>query len=105
VQTVGDRAPVFPGVWNRDGVILFQGSGGGLSSVAATGGVSTPLGIGRSAPALHPGFLPDGSRFFYSITQGPANPRGVYVGTLGFRKHGDFWPAYHERGICAARTW
>jgi serine/threonine protein kinase len=66
------------GAWNRDGLILFQK--GGLSSVAASGGVSAPLIT--EGNCSYPVFLPDGRRFLYLITLGTDDKRGVYLGAL-----------------------
>ena len=80
VESLTDVNGIFPAAWNGVGTILFQGRLG-MSSVAADGGIATPVKIERTASALHPAFLPDGRRFLVPITQG--DRRGVYVGTLG----------------------
>jgi Tol biopolymer transport system component len=79
------------GTWNRDGVILFGGLGGGpLYRVEAAGGEDTVLtkldqSRGESAQTF-PSFLPDGHHFLYhSVTFG-SEQRGVYVGSLDSRE-------------------
>jgi Tol biopolymer transport system component len=71
------------GPWNRDGIILFEGSVGPMSGVSAEGG---PV---RAVTALLPGqinhrwaqYLPDGRRFLL-FALGTPDVRGVYLGSL-----------------------
>src|SRR5262249_41450345 len=53
------------GTWNRDGVILYGRSGGGLMRVMATGGTPAAVTRGEAGQGSHrfPQFLPDGHRF------------------------------------------
>jgi Tol biopolymer transport system component len=73
------------GVWNREGVILFGGTGG-LLRVAASGGVAAP--VTKTDASRHeiahgfPQFLPDGKRFLYFIQSSDSNVTGVYAGSL-----------------------
>lgn len=71
------------GAWNRDGVIIFQPSGGGtaLRRVAAEGGPSSDMMVGEGR---YPHFLPDERHFVFSRTYGSADKetRGLYVGSL-----------------------
>jgi Tol biopolymer transport system component len=73
------------GSWNRDGVIIFGYSGGGLMQVAATGGSASPLTVvNRSRGEYHhvmPSFLPDGRHFLY-LRSGATEASGIYVGSL-----------------------
>jgi len=73
------------GSWNRDGVIIFGQSQGGLMRVSAGGGSASPLTIvDRSRGEYHhvlPLFLPDGRHFIYS-RPGPNEIEGIYVGSL-----------------------
>jgi serine/threonine protein kinase/Tol biopolymer transport system component len=84
-QTLVDKGPgrggAFGGAWNADGLILFQGDTGGISSVAASGGVPAPLITGEVY--YYPMFLPDARRFLYSSVIGADEKRGVYLGALG----------------------
>jgi Tol biopolymer transport system component len=74
--------------WNAEGTILFSDAGGGLSRVAATGGVATQVTKPDQAQShnMHswPQFLPDGHRFLYLRQGGPSMEVGatVYLGTI-----------------------
>jgi serine/threonine protein kinase/Tol biopolymer transport system component len=74
--------------WNTGGTILFSDAYGGLSRVAATGGVptrvTTPDREQRQETDSWPQFLPDGHRFLYLRQRGPSTELGaaVYLGTL-----------------------
>lgn len=75
------------GTWNRDGVILFApGLSGGLSRVAATGGIPqpvlTPDAARAEVAALWPELLPGGRRFLFFLLTGKTDTTGVYVGSL-----------------------
>ena len=71
------------GTWSRDGVIVFAANNGngGLSRVAAAGGVPVPLTKNEgSGTHRWPLFLPDGRRFLYLANGGNAN--GIHVASL-----------------------
>ncbi len=75
------------GTWNRDGVILFNGSGGRvLYRVAATGGEVSPattLDASRQEIShLWPHFLPDGRHFLYFVQSARLENTGIHVGSL-----------------------
>jgi Tol biopolymer transport system component len=91
-ETICDLNPGMIGVggsWNRDGVIIFGQSGGGLMQVSAAGGTASPLTtVDRSRGEYHhvlPWFLPDGRHFIYS-RQGREDVDGLYVGSLGAKQ-------------------
>jgi len=75
---------VVGGSWNREGTILFGGSGP-LLRVSSAGGTATPvtaLDSTRSDTAhLGPVFLPDGRHFLY-LRSGKPESRGIYLGSL-----------------------
>ncbi len=78
------------GTWNRDDVIVFRGrSGEGLSRIAASGGIVTPvtqLDESRQGMAhLWPSFLPDGDHFLFTAIEdaSPTSAGAVFLGTLG----------------------
>jgi eukaryotic-like serine/threonine-protein kinase len=74
------------GAWSSNGVIVFSPSvAGPLYRIQDAGGV--PIPVTRMAkPGRHmwPFFLPDGTHFFYSESNGPADPEGnnIYIGSL-----------------------
>ena len=74
--------------WNAEGTILFSDANGGLSRVAATGGVATrvtkPDQDQRHEMHSWPQFLPDGHQFLYLRQGGPSIEVGatVYLGTI-----------------------
>ena len=74
------------GSWNRDGVILFGSSNGGLVRVSAAGGPilpATKLNPKRQETQhIYPVFLPDGRHFLYFCRSGIPENTGVYVGLL-----------------------
>jgi Tol biopolymer transport system component len=74
------------GSWNREGVIIFGRTTGGLMRVAENGGEAIPLTTRDSARSerLHggPSFLPDGRHFLYSRFSSVLQNNGVYVGSL-----------------------
>ncbi len=74
--------------WNGEGTIVFADAYGGLSRVAATGGVPMPVtkpGRGRTQETDGwPQFLPDGRQFLYLRQGGPSSEVGAtaYLGRL-----------------------
>ena len=81
-------AGVSAGAWSREGVILFNATGGQvLHRVNASGGVptlATALNASREELGHYwPRFLPDGRRFLYWVNSASEEHRGVYVGVLG----------------------
>jgi Tol biopolymer transport system component len=81
-QTLCDAPTNTGGTWNRDGVIVFGATNGGLLRVPDAGGQPVPattLDASRSETRHRsPSFLPDGRRFTY-LAQ-PSNT--VFVGSL-----------------------
>jgi len=71
---------VVGGDWNRDGVIIFGSSPGGLMRVPAVGGAPSPL-LQRRSHDVHPVFLPDGRHFLYKRAA-KREDTGVYAGSL-----------------------
>jgi len=73
------------GTWSRDGVIVFAANNGngGLSRVAAAGGVPTPVTKVNEGGGTHrwPLFLPDGRRLLYLATGGTVN--GIHLASPG----------------------
>jgi len=75
------------GTWSDEGHIVFADAYGGLSRVAATGGVPTRMTVPPGAPKRQtdswPQFLPDGRRFLYLRQEGPGIGGGAtaYLGT------------------------
>lgn len=71
------------GAWNRDGVILFGGTGG-LLRVPASGGVAERLTVAAAGETAHgfPQFLPDGRGFLYFIASLDPKQQGVYAASL-----------------------
>jgi Tol biopolymer transport system component/tRNA A-37 threonylcarbamoyl transferase component Bud32 len=84
------RQPAVGGSWNREGVILFGGLGGGIMRVSDAGGVASPvtaLDLSRGETAhLTPVFLPEGRRFIY-LRASRINPEGagIFIGSLDVR--------------------
>jgi Tol biopolymer transport system component/predicted Ser/Thr protein kinase len=78
-QTLCDAPNGRAGSWNRDGVILFNGSGLPLSIVPAEGGEAKPV-TAPDAQSLenlrYPTFLPDGHHYLYSTSA------GIFAGAL-----------------------
>jgi eukaryotic-like serine/threonine-protein kinase len=76
------------GTWSDEGAIVFADAYGGLSQVAATGGVPRRVTIPAEAAKYQsdswPQFLPDGRRFIYLRQQNPGIEAGgtAYLGTL-----------------------
>ncbi|MFN7938073.1 MAG: protein kinase [Bryobacteraceae bacterium] len=72
------------GAWNEKGDIVFApGNDGPLHRVSSAGGVSTKLTHpGKGIIHRFPAFLPDGKRFLFLESLGPAGTEGVYVGSL-----------------------
>jgi Tol biopolymer transport system component len=86
-QTICDAPPARSGSWNEDGVIVFTpGSGAGLYTVSAVGGVPKPLTVLDRARAesdhLWPEFLPDGNRFVYLARSANPQQTALYLGSL-----------------------
>jgi eukaryotic-like serine/threonine-protein kinase len=82
-QTLAPAGNVAMGTWGADGTILFaRGPGDPLVRVGATGGAVTevtrlgPQGITHRGPK----FLPDGRRFLFLSSAGPAPD--IYLGAL-----------------------
>jgi len=77
------------GSWNRDGVIIFGTSNGGLMRASANGGSATPLtSLNPSRnETFHdfPVFLSDGRHFIYKRTSNKEGNSGIYVGSLDAR--------------------
>jgi eukaryotic-like serine/threonine-protein kinase len=77
------------GSWNRDGVIIFGASNGGLMQVSANGGPVSPLTtIDKSQGEtghLLPSFLPDGRHFIYHRSSTEAGDHGIFIGSLGVK--------------------
>jgi Tol biopolymer transport system component len=86
VQTICDAA--FAGAaWGRDGIIVFgTGTGGGLSSIPATGGTPTQLTtLDKSRNEnfhVHPYFLPDGRHFLFLARSAQEEKSAIVVGSL-----------------------
>lgn len=76
------------GAWSRDGTIVFSPSvTGPLYRIPDSGGIAVPATYIEPTPGrrhMWPFFLPDGRRFLYSESSGPADPEGerIYVGSL-----------------------
>ena len=77
------------GSWSRDGVIVFDRSGGsGLFRVSSGGGVPTAVTTLAKGEDAHrwPHFLPDGKHFFYTAVTGaccpPPTPGVIKIGSL-----------------------
>jgi Tol biopolymer transport system component len=74
------------GSWNRDGVIIFGASSGGLTRASAAGGPCSALTTLNPFEVQHtfPSFLPDGRHFLYVILSfGGSTPTSdLYVGSL-----------------------
>ncbi len=97
VQVICDAPIGRGGTWNRDGLIVFApDSGVGLSRVAATGGVVSPVNGFEQKPVTTrsnrwPVFLPDGKHFLYtSIDFGAdlqGDSSGIYLATLDSAEH------------------
>lgn len=77
------------GAWSGNGTIVFSPSViGPLYRIPDTGGVPTPVTrMSKPSPGqrhMWPSFLPDGTHFLYSESNGPADQQGdkIYVGSL-----------------------
>ncbi|HEX9304739.1 MAG TPA: protein kinase [Thermoanaerobaculia bacterium] len=90
IQTICDAPNPRGGTWGRTGVIVFAPDvGTGLSRVAASGGVPSPLTVlaDKKQHTTHrwPYFLPDGKHVLY-LAANHASPRsedsGIYVASL-----------------------
>jgi eukaryotic-like serine/threonine-protein kinase len=87
VQTICDLPggqQIAAGSWNRAGVIVFGGLGGGIMRVSAAGGVPSALTtVSDNERHLLPTLLPDGKHFLYlRSSQRSALTSGVYMGSL-----------------------
>jgi len=86
-QTVCDAASGADGTWNRDGVVLFDGtSADSIRRVPADGGVPTPASFidrsnGETGHAW-PQFLPDGKHFLYLALGAKPESTWIKVGSL-----------------------
>jgi DNA-binding winged helix-turn-helix (wHTH) protein/Tol biopolymer transport system component len=84
-QTICET-PAGRGTWNRDGVILFDGSHPEIYRVAATGGEPVPATAldGSNQETLHalPQFLPDSRHFIYFVQSARPENTGIYVASL-----------------------
>jgi len=86
-QTLCDvTSLVLGGSWNRDGVIIFGTSAGGLMRVSAEGGTAMPLTtLDPSRNEIHhslPFFLPDGRHFVYMRVSAATENNSAYIGSL-----------------------
>jgi Tol biopolymer transport system component len=90
VQTICDAPNPRGGAWGRSGVIAFAPDiSTGISRVAATGGIPSPLTVltdrKKHTTNRWPHFLPDGKHVLY-LAANHANPRseqnGIYVVSL-----------------------
>jgi eukaryotic-like serine/threonine-protein kinase len=74
------------GSWNKDGIIIFGQSPGGIMRVSASGGSSSPLTTldpsRGETDHTSPSFLPDGRHFLYLRHSAQPENSGVYVGSL-----------------------
>ncbi len=75
------------GSWNRDGVIIFGRTTGGLMRVSALGGTPSPVtALDKSRDETYhmiPSFLPDGRHFLYlRVSTAVPENNGIYVGSL-----------------------
>ena len=86
-QTLCDvGSTLIGGSWNRDGVIIFSSSVGGLYRVSQAGGAPsriTELDASKGELAhMRPWFLPDGRHFLY-VTRNPhVEEAAIYLGSL-----------------------
>ena len=85
-DTGAGPGPVWGVSWNRDGVIIFGQSRGGLLRVSSQGGTASPLTtVDLSREELrhaYPYFLPDGRHFIYTRVSNSSEKTGAYVGSL-----------------------
>ena len=93
VQTLCDIARnAVGGSWNKDGVIIFGQSPGGIMRVSASGGPPSPLTtLDSSRGEINhdlPSFLPDGRHFLYLRRSTQPENSGVYVGSLDVKPEG-----------------
>jgi eukaryotic-like serine/threonine-protein kinase len=85
-QTICDvLMAVVGGSWNRDGVIVFGLSTGGIQRVSSAGGAAAPVTAMNAARKdiqhVLPVFLPDGRHFLYLVVSAQEN-NGIYLGSL-----------------------
>jgi eukaryotic-like serine/threonine-protein kinase len=73
------------GPWNRDGLIVFRGTGGALWKISEAGGVPTAVTAVDTARGEtrhgQPTFMPDGKHFIY-VRLGSPDVSGIYAGSL-----------------------
>jgi eukaryotic-like serine/threonine-protein kinase len=89
-QTLCDIAGLaVGGSWDRDGVIIFGTSNGGLMRVPANGGSASPLTTldpsGDEIRHVVPSFLPDGRHYIYLRQSANPGNSGAYIGSLDAR--------------------
>ena len=86
VQVICEETQLWDCSWNRDGDIIFNGSGTGLKQVSAAGGQVSLLTTADSARQetdhAYPSFLPDGNHFVYTINSRHREIKGIYLGSL-----------------------
>jgi serine/threonine protein kinase len=78
------------GSWNRDGVIIFGNTTGGLLRVSEAGGTPVPVTAvdpsRRETYHVFPWFLPDGRHFLYlRASRTLPEKTGIYVGSIDAR--------------------
>jgi serine/threonine protein kinase len=86
-QTLCEAANFGGGTWNRDGIILFSTSTGGMFKVLESGGNPDPVTEIDAAAGefahVWPHFLPDGRHFVYTTFSFIGNGNGaVWAGSL-----------------------
>ena len=86
VRSLASAASGDGGAWGPDDTILFSPNrNSGIFSIAATGGVSTPvteLVVPQQQNHVSAQFLPDGRHFLYYVQATP-EARGVYLAEIG----------------------
>src|ERR1700730_14773601 len=86
-QTLADLGGGYTrGTWNREQIILFGSSNGGIRRVPASGGEAPEIteldaSLGEIAHNT-PWFLPDGRHFLYTAWSNQPENRAIYVGSL-----------------------
>jgi Tol biopolymer transport system component len=82
-QSLCDVTDGLGGSWNRDNVILFAHSSGGvpIQRVSAAGGIPADV-TGRRGLPRFPVFLPDGRHFLYTVSRVSMELNGVYMSSL-----------------------
>ncbi len=86
VQVLADDADPFGGSWGAGDSILFANLSSSIFRVSSDGGPVTSvtkLDTSHQEGAHRwPQFLPDGRHFLFLVNGGPAEQRGIYVGSL-----------------------